>query len=163
MIHLNYGNSVISRSVTSVSVCCGFRDLGMAATYGAVLDVIDEDEHGKLALDLALVLVDVGHDLLEGGDGPGEQLVVAVRPRRLAQDVVEQEERAGQPLHGPDEQLGEVLAAALGLALRDLEEGVEAGLQRLALRQRLLRLLVEVDERRVRLEQRLGLNNRYID
>ena len=135
----------------------------MAATYGAVLDVIDEDEHGELALDLALVLVDVGHDLLEGGDGPGEQLVVAVRPRRLAQDVVEQEERAGQPLHGPDEQLGEVLAAALGLALRDLEEGVEAGLQRLALRQRLLRLLVEVDERRVRLEQRLGLNNRYID
>jgi len=131
----------------------------LRATYGAVLDVIDEDEHGELALDLALVLVDVGHDLLEGGDGPGEQLVVAVRPRRLAQDVVEQEERAGQPLHGPDEQLGEVLAAALGLALR-VEEGVEAGLQRLALRQRLLRLLVEVDERRVRLEQRLGLSNR---
>lgn len=76
-----------------------------------------------------------------------------MRLGRLLQDVVQQEECAGQSLHRSDQQLGEVLAHALGLALSDLQEGVEARLVGVALGQRLLRLLVEVDERRVCLEQ----------
>ena len=62
-------------------------------------------------------------------------------PGRLLHDVVEQEQDAGQPLHGPDEQFTELLMVALGLALRNLE----AGLALLALGRRILLLLVEVE------------------
>ena len=37
-----------------------------------IFDVVDEDEHGKLILNFALVLVYVGHDFFERGDRFGE-------------------------------------------------------------------------------------------
>ena len=71
--------------------------------------------------------------------------------------TVEEKESAWQALDGSDEQLGERLAAALGLALRDLEKGVKARLGLVAVVYGVLGLLVEVHERRIGLEQRVRL------
>ena len=68
----------------------------------------------------------------------------------MLEQVVEQQADAAQALHGSDEQLGERLAPALPAALAHLEEGVEARVGLVALLQGPLRVLEEVDERRVR-------------
>lgn len=115
---------------------------------------------------LALVLIDMRHDLLEGANRLAQQFMVAMGLGRLFEDIVEQEQSAGQALHRPNQELNERLPATFGSRLSDLEEGVKAWLGAIARNYGLFGLLVEVQEGRVDFEQRLGvvqvdLSNRH--
>ncbi len=59
-----------------------------------VLDIVHENKHGELILDLALVLVYVSHDLFERGDRLCQQLMVSVCFGCFFENVVEEEQSA---------------------------------------------------------------------
>ena len=71
----------------------------------------------------------------------------------MFEEVCEEERDARQPLDRSDHQLGQRLAGALGPPLAFLQEGVEPGRAPVTLYDLVLRLLEEVDEGWVGLQQ----------
>ena len=55
--------------------------------YRAILNVVDEDEHGQLVFNFSLVLIDVCHDFLEWANCFAQQLMIPVRFGRFLEDV----------------------------------------------------------------------------
>lgn len=89
-------------------------------THRTPLNVIENVKQRQSTLHLALVLIDVGHHLLDRLQRLLQLLVVGIRFRRMLENVADQQTDARQSLHRPNHQVLQRLPAALGLGLVDL-------------------------------------------